>query len=240
MTGRLREPRYSPAAQQGKMTARSSTGKRPVAWSLSLPPGRQRWRQLVPADGWEAVDRARGEPAAAGDVVGGQFDLNRMLVQTWGMFTRYPRVIRAVAQWAEVLDLVAAIIAASLIAVIYLNRVGPGRIVLALGFIFFVPGRAIVANWPRMARWSEAAMPIVISLTVTGLMAMVALWVHLWRPLQIFEIEALLSLAALVLSITRRRRLGLFEPGYDQGNKYPGQRQIDQGKDRFKKHSTAH
>jgi hypothetical protein len=148
-----------------------------------------------------------------------------MLVHTWGMFTRYPRVMRPVAQWAEVLDVLAAIIAASLIAVIYVNRVGAGRTVLALGFIFFVPGRAIVANWPRMARWSEAAMPIVISLTVTGLIATVALWVHLWRPLQIFEIEAWLSLAALVLSITRRRRLGFLGPSHNQGNKYPGQRQ---------------
>ena len=139
-----------------------------------------------------------------------------MLVHTWGMFTRYPRVMRPVAQWAEVLDVLAAIIAASLIAVIYLNRVGPGRIVLALGFIFFVPGRAIVANWPRMARWSEAAIPVVISLAVTVLVATVSLWAHLWRPLQIFEVEAWQSLAALVFSIMRRRRLGLVWPGYDE------------------------
>ena len=114
-----------------------------------------------------------------------------------------------VAQWAEILDLLAAITTAWLITVIYMNRVGPARIVLALGFVFFVPGRAIVANWPRIARWSEAAMPMVISLAATGLVAMVALWVHFWHPLQIFEIEAWLSLAGLAISITRRRRLGL-------------------------------
>ena len=128
------------------------------------------------------------------------------------MFSRHQQVMHPVPHWAEVLDLLAAIIAASLIALIYLDRVGLGRIVLTLGFIFFVPGRAIVANWPRMARWSEAAIPMVISLAVTGLIATVALWVHLWRPLQIFEIEAWLSLAALVFSITRRRRLGLLNP----------------------------
>jgi hypothetical protein len=128
------------------------------------------------------------------------------------MFSRHQRVMHPVPHWAEVLDLLAAIIAASLIALIYLDRVGLGRIVLTLGFIFFVPGRAIVANWPRMARWSEAAIPMVISLAVTGLIATVALWVHRWRPLQIFEIEAWLSLAALVFSITRRRRLGLLNP----------------------------
>ena len=132
------------------------------------------------------------------------------------MFSRYPRVMPRIAQWAEVLDFLAAIIAALLIVVILLNRVGPGRIVLALAFTFFVPGRAIVANWPRMARWSEVAIPMVLSLAVTALFATVALWAHLWRPLQIFEIEAWLSLAALTVSTVRRRRLAFFEPAYSQ------------------------
>lgn len=134
------------------------------------------------------------------------------------MFSRYPRVMPRVEQWAEVLDLLAAVITVLLIAIIYADRVGLGRIVLALGFVFFVPGRAIVANWPRMARWSEVAIPMVLSLAVTALFATAALWAHLWLPLRIFEIEAWLSLAALVFSILHRRRLGLAVPGYDQEN----------------------
>jgi hypothetical protein len=134
------------------------------------------------------------------------------------MFSRYPRVLPRAAHWAELLDLLAAVIAALLIVVIYSDRVGLGRILLALGFVFFVPGRAIVANWPRMERWSEVAIPMVLSLSVTGLFATVALWVHLWRPVQIFEVEAWLSLAALVFSILHRRRLGLAVPGYEQEN----------------------
>jgi hypothetical protein len=129
-----------------------------------------------------------------------------------------------VAQWAEVLDLLAAVMAVLLIVVIYADRVGLGRIVLALGFVFFVPGRAIVANWPRMARWSEVAIPMVLSLAVTALFAMVALWAHLWRPLQIFEIEAWLSLTALTVSTVRRRRLAFFEPDYEQEIRNPHKR----------------
>jgi peptidoglycan/LPS O-acetylase OafA/YrhL len=132
------------------------------------------------------------------------------------MFSRYPRVMRPLGQWAEVLDLLAVFTCASLIAAISLDRVGPARIMLALVFTFFVPGRAIVANWPQMARWSEAGMPMVISLTITALVATVALWVHLWYPLQIFQIEAWLSLAGLVIAIVRRRRLGLLGPGADE------------------------
>ena len=137
------------------------------------------------------------------------------------MFSLYPRVMPRVAQWTEVLDLLAAVIAVLLIVVIYADRVGLGRIVLALGFVFFVPGRAIVANWPRMARWSEVAIPMVLSLAVTALFAMVALWAHLWRPLQIFEIEAWLSLAALTVSTVRRRRLAFFKPYYEQEIRNP-------------------
>ena len=55
------------------------------------------------------------------------------------MFSRYPRIIHPVAQWAEVSIFVAAIMAALLIAVIYLNRVGPGRIVLVLDSPFSFP-----------------------------------------------------------------------------------------------------
>jgi len=163
--------------------------------------------------------------AARADVVGGEFDLNWMLVQTWGMFSRSPRTGYPVAQWAELTDLLAVVVTASLIAVIYLDRVGVARTVLALGFTFFVPGRAIVSNWPRMARWSEAAMPMIISLTITTLVATVALWAHFWHPLPIFEAEAWLSLAGLVVGITRRRRLGLVGSGYAEETEYPGQRQ---------------
>ena len=76
----------------------------------------------------------------------------------------------------------------------------------------------------------RAAIPMVISLAVTGLAATVSLWADLWRPLQIFEVEAWLSLAALVFSIMRRRRLGLVWPGYDEkmsiANERHGRRRI--------------
>ena len=176
--------------------------------------------QLERSPGWTGAR----VPCGQGDIVGGQFDLNWMLVQTWGMFSRSPRTGYPVAQWAELTDLLAVVVTVSLIAVIHLDRVGVARTVLALVFIFFVPGRAIVSNWPRMARWSEAAMPMILSLTITTLVATVALWAHFWRPLPIFQVEAWLSLAGLVVGITQRRRLGLVWSGYDEEPEYPGQR----------------
>ena len=106
----------------------------------------------------------------------------------------------------DVLDLLAALIAVGLIVLVYEGRASLPRILLALGFAFFVPGRAIVANWPRMAAWSEAAMPMVFSLAVITLTAMVALWAHEWYPLRLFLVEAELSLAGLGLAAVRRHR----------------------------------
>ena len=59
----------------------------------------------------------------------------------------------------DVLDLSAGLIAVGLLALVYLGASGFLRILLALAFTFFVPGRAIVTNWTRMASWSRVAMP---------------------------------------------------------------------------------
>jgi hypothetical protein len=109
-------------------------------------------------------------------------------------------------QLGNVLDLSASVIAVSLLALSYLGESGLLRILLALGFAFFVPGRAIVTNWPRMASWSEATMPMVLSLTLLTLLATIALWAHVWKPMDLFQVEAWLSLAGLGLGIARRNR----------------------------------
>jgi len=107
---------------------------------------------------------------------------------------------------ADVLDLSACLIALGLIALVYGGWLGLPRILLALGFAFFVPGRAIVTNWPRMARWSELAIPMVLSLAVLTLLATTALSGDVWHPLDLFQLEAWLSLAALAVGMARRRR----------------------------------
>lgn len=103
------------------------------------------------------------------------------------------------------LDLGAALVTSGLVAIVATDRGGLPRILLALGFMFFVPGRSIVTNWPRMARWSQAAVAIVLSLAVLTLVAMATLWLHAWHPLQLFYAEAGLCLAALGTGVARRR-----------------------------------
>lgn len=111
-----------------------------------------------------------------------------------------------VSQLRDLLDAAGVAVSVGLIGLVIEGAVGPVRILLALVFAFFVPGRAMVSNWPRFAYWSEFGMSIVLSLAVLTLVATVTLWAHAWHPVGMFEIEAALSVIALVASVIRRHR----------------------------------
>jgi hypothetical protein len=104
----------------------------------------------------------------------------------------------------DLLDAAGVAISVGLLGLVLEGAPGPARILLALGFAFFAPGRAIVTNWSRFAYWSEFGMSIVLSLAVLTLLATVALWAHEWRPIGLFEIEAPLTAVALVAGVIRR------------------------------------
>ena len=126
--------------------------------------------------------------------------------------TRGPAVSGRPWQVGDALDLLAALIAVALIVLVARGWTGAPRLLLALGFAFFVPGRAIVTNWRQTADWSEVAMPMLFSLALLTLVAMVTLWAHYWHPLGLFQVEAGLSLAALGIGMVRRHR---HRPGVD-------------------------
>lgn len=128
------------------------------------------------------------------------------LVHTRKMVSEVRETPYLASQLGNVLDLSAGLIAVGLLALSYLGESGLPRILLALGFALFVPGRAIVTNWHRMASWSEAAMPMVLSLALLTLLATITLWAHVWKPMDLFQVEAWLSLAGLGLGIARRNR----------------------------------
>jgi len=109
-----------------------------------------------------------------------------------------------VVQLADALDLLSGLMAICLLGLVYAELSGIFRTLLALAFTFFIPGRAIVTNWPRMARSSELGMSIVLSVGVLTLLAAITLWAHAWHPLALFQIEAWLSLFGLSVGIARR------------------------------------
>jgi len=110
------------------------------------------------------------------------------------------------ARRAEVLDVLAAAVAVALLAMVQEHASGLPRILLVLAFTFFVPGRAIITNYPRLARWSDLGASMLVSLGVLAFLATVALWARFWHPLGLFQVEAVLSLAGLAAGIVQRRR----------------------------------
>jgi uncharacterized membrane protein HdeD (DUF308 family) len=131
-------------------------------------------------------------------------------------------------QLGNALDLTASLIAVGLLALSYAGESGLTRILLALAFAFFVPGRAIVTNWPRIASWSEVAMPMVLSLAVLTFLATITLWAHFWKPMYLFQVEAWLSLGGLCLGIAhreKRRSVALTRPGTQ--NRRPEEQERD-------------
>lgn len=119
----------------------------------------------------------------------------------WSLDSYSPAARRSIR-----LDLAACAIAVALILVVSANIVSPLRVLLALLFTFFVPGRAIITNWPRMARWSGFGMSLVFSLGSLTLISTIALWAGFWHPMAVFVIAALASLAGLITGIVRRQR----------------------------------
>jgi len=106
----------------------------------------------------------------------------------------------------DLLDAVGMALSVGLLGLVVEGATGPARILLALAFAFFAPGRAIVSNWPRFAYWSEYGMSVVLSLAVLTLLATSTLWAHQWHPVGLFEIEAPMTAAALVAGMVRRHR----------------------------------
>jgi len=106
---------------------------------------------------------------------------------------------------AQVLDIAAAGIAVMLLVFVLGGVTGGVRLLLTVLFTFFVPGRAVVSNWPRMAGWADLAMCIAISLGLLLTIALIALWLHAWHPESLFAAEALLSLTWLSVGLIRRR-----------------------------------
>lgn len=110
------------------------------------------------------------------------------------------------ARQAYMLDVTAILLTVLLVALVFVGKYGPPRVLLTLAFSFFVPGRAIVSNWSRMGQWSEAAMSMVLSLAVLVLLTTVMLWIHAWHPLGLFQAVAALSLVGLIVGMARRHQ----------------------------------
>ncbi|HSR85154.1 MAG TPA: hypothetical protein VLM11_13340 [Streptosporangiaceae bacterium] len=129
---------------------------------------------------------------------------------------RQPRPSPSLETWlVDTLDVLAAVVAGGLIAVDLSGGQGTARILLALGFLMYVPGRAVTANWAQAALWSQVGLAMLLSLAILAVVATVTLWAHYWHPIGLMQAEAGLSLLGLAVAVTRRHWPGFpLKPGH--------------------------
>jgi uncharacterized membrane protein len=82
------------------------------------------------------------------------------------------------------------------------------RALVGVAFALYVPGRAILSNWPGMAARSQVAAPVLFSLAVLTLLATLTLWAGYWHPLGLLKVECLAVGIAFFSALLRRRRAG--------------------------------
>jgi hypothetical protein len=108
-------------------------------------------------------------------------------------------------------DLVALGGSLGTLVLVALGMKGSLRLAFALVFVLVGPGQAIVGNWPASwpplwpatRRGFSLAIPILISLSLLVWISLIALWLHSWHPIAIFEVEATACALALVIAILR-------------------------------------
>jgi len=116
-------------------------------------------------------------------------------------------------------DVGAALMTAALMMMVGAGHTGPVRILLALAFVTFVPGWAllglvpprnvvtvrppgtIVGRVPLVRGIPKLALAVAVSLTLTTGSAQALLWLHLWHPSMLLGVLGALSVLALDVRI---------------------------------------
>lgn len=106
----------------------------------------------------------------------------------------------------DFLDLVSVAVTATLAVAVLTEDESAVRGIAALFFTVFVPGRAVVSNWPGIATRAPIAVSVLFSLVLLTLFATVTLWLRFWHPLGLLEVESIISIVALLVGIVRRHR----------------------------------
>jgi len=120
-------------------------------------------------------------------------------------------------------DVGAALVTGALLMMVGIGHTAPVRVVLALAFVTFVPGWAllgllptlnvvtvrdqatILGRVPLVQGLPKFALAVAISLTLATGAAQALLWLHLWHPSTLLGVLGSMSLLALEVRIVRPR-----------------------------------
>lgn len=99
---------------------------------------------------------------------------------------------------AALIDVVAALVTIALLVMSALGANGPPRVVLALAFVTFVPGWAVLAVVGPALPGPRLALAATLSLTLCSVIGLGAIWLREWRPGRLLDGIAAASLASIL------------------------------------------
>lgn len=105
------------------------------------------------------------------------------------------------------LDLAAALVTAALLVMAAAHLAGPGRILLALAFVTFVPGWAAFGHFDVLEGTSRIALAVALSLTICTVVAQGLLWLRWWDPVAMLDGLGAVCLAVLLVQLRGGWRL---------------------------------
>ena len=104
-----------------------------------------------------------------------------------------------------VLDASAALCAITLMVLAHSGTGGVARLLLALVFVSFVPGWAVLGHVPVAHGWSRVALAVALSLTLCTVGASAMAWLAQWQPNVLLDLVGGASVLAILASRARRR-----------------------------------
>ena len=103
-------------------------------------------------------------------------------------------------------DMAAAAVTAALLLLVGLDSGGWARVLLALAFVSFVPGWAVLGWGPFREGPTRVAVAVVLSLTICTVLSLGQLWLSSWRPQVVFDVTAASCLVAVLAHLLRSER----------------------------------
>lgn len=100
-----------------------------------------------------------------------------------------------------VLDAAGAGLTAALLILAAAGVAGPARLLLALAFVTFVPGWALLGHLPLAHGVARLALVVALSLTICTALAQALLWLRWWNPGAMLAVLAAATLTVLMVRL---------------------------------------
>lgn len=117
---------------------------------------------------------------------------------------RHGALLALDARLVTALDIAVVLVTTILMVMVTGGVTGEPRVVLALVFVTFVPGWALLDHVTLVAGGgARLAVAVALSLTISVSAALAVLWLHLWHPVVLLDVLGAVSLLVVLAHLGR-------------------------------------